>query len=274
VASTSVSPFPIDHPGGINTADSTELVTVALDADETEALLREVPLAYNTQINDVLLTALAVGYREWSGKQPLLVDVEGHGRTHPFEEVDVSRTVGWFTSLFPVVLKLDDAQGPGESIKAIKEQLRAIPSHGLGYGLLRYMGPAEVSGPLRNRIQAGLLFNYLGQIDVASDDEDSLFLRADVTLTAERSGAMLRAHPVEWNAAVVAGRLRFTITYSRNLHRRESMERVAHAVLDALRWLISHCQQPDAGGYTPSDFPEANLTQTELDELVGELDES
>ena len=84
---------------------------------------------------------------------------------------------------------------------------------------------------------------------------------------------MLRAHALELNAAITDGRLRVGLTYSKNLHRRETIERFARGVLDALRWMITHCSEPDAGGFTPSDFPEANLTQDVLDELVGELDE-
>ncbi len=100
---------------------------VALSEEETQALLTEVPQAYHTQINEVLLTALVQAFARWTGQPSLLVHLEGHGREDLFEEVDLSRTVGWFTSLMPLVLTLPEDQGPGEAFKGIKEQLRAFP---------------------------------------------------------------------------------------------------------------------------------------------------
>src|SRR4029079_11306796 len=112
-----------------NTEASVETVTVSLDADETQSLLQEVPSAYRTQINDVLLTALAQALRSVTGSSQFMVDLEGHGREAIFDDVDVSRTVGWFTTLFPVWLELEtEAAGPGAALRAIKEQLRAVPN--------------------------------------------------------------------------------------------------------------------------------------------------
>ena len=131
--------LPVDHPGGANEWGSAASVEVRLTKAETSALLKEVPAAYRTQINEVLLTAVVKGFEKWTGKRTLQVAMEGHGREELFAGVDLSRTVGWFTSVFPVELRLPNRGGLGEELKAVKEQLRAVPNRGLGYGVLRYL---------------------------------------------------------------------------------------------------------------------------------------
>jgi len=269
VVSAQASPLPRDHAGGANDAASADTLEVSLGAEETRALLQDVPAVYRTQINDVLLTALAQAFARWTGKPSVRLDLEGHGREELFEDVDLSRTVGWFTALFPVHLTLDGAADPGQALKSIKEQLRAIPRRGIGYGLLRYAREDEV---LTRRLRAGsraeVSFNYLGQFDhVASD-------AAGVGLAEEPSGPPLgltntRAYLLEINGGVGGGRLRMLWRYSRRVHERATIERLAGAFIDALRALIAHCQSPDTGGYTPSDFPLAALDQPTLDRLVG-----
>jgi non-ribosomal peptide synthetase component F len=122
---------------------------------------KQAPAAYRTQINDLLLTALARTLCRWSTQDNVLVQLEGHGREDLFDDLDLTRTVGWFTSLFPVRLT---PGGTLASRSSIKEQLRAVPDKGIGYGLLRYLGDAHVRGPC-SAAQARITFNYLGQFD-------------------------------------------------------------------------------------------------------------
>ena len=112
---------------------------VALTREETQTLLQKIPEVYHTQINDVLLTALVDALAQWTNQENLLIYLEGHGREELLEGIDLSRTVGWFTSKFPVVLKRGPSAHPGESLKAVKEQLRQIPNRGMGFGVLRYL---------------------------------------------------------------------------------------------------------------------------------------
>ncbi|NJR56668.1 MAG: amino acid adenylation domain-containing protein [Acaryochloris sp. CRU_2_0] len=163
-----VRTLPLDGeaPSSQPTSATKATVWVSLSADETEQLLKQVPQAYNTQINDVLLTALVQVIGRWSESTTVAIDLEGHGREALFETVDLSRTVGWFTSLYPVVLEVANPVSIGEVIKAIKEQLQAIPQMGMSYGLLRYMsGVAEVEAALANLPKVEVSFNYLGQIE-------------------------------------------------------------------------------------------------------------
>jgi non-ribosomal peptide synthase protein (TIGR01720 family) len=250
---------------------NTAQVTVSLSLEQTRALLSEVPKAYRTQINDILLTALIQSFVQWTGEKVLLINLEGHGREELFEEVDLSRTVGWFTSLFPVLLDLNSVSNDtGASLKAIKEQLRRIPQHGIGYGLLRYLN-LEAASRLQALPQAQVSFNYLGQFQAFSSEP--LLGYAPEESGAVQSAANPRSHLLDINSLISEGQLQIDWQYSENYHRRSTIERLAQSFIMALQALIAHCQSPDAGGYTPSDFPEADLSQEMLDDLINELGE-
>ena len=272
--------LPVDVPGGDNSEKSARSVTVGLSAEETQALLQEVPAAYRTEINDVLLAALSEAWAQWMGRRTLLVDLEGHGREDLFEEVDLSRTVGWFTALFPVLLDLEGVEGPGETLKAVKEKVRRIPQHGLGYGLLRYLREEpEVVEQLRALPTADMSFNYLGQFDRVlgvspASRESTAFGPAEEAFGPDRSPSGQRTHLLDINGGIVGGRLQMEWTYSENLHRRSTVEHLAGGFLEALRALIAHCQSPEAGGYTPSDFAEFGWGEEDLESIVAEISRS
>jgi amino acid adenylation domain-containing protein/non-ribosomal peptide synthase protein (TIGR01720 family) len=252
-----------------NIEGNIEKLTVALDEDATRALLQSVPVVYNTQINDVLLTALARAWTKWTGSRTLYTNLEGHGRENLFEDVDVSRTVGWFTSIFPVRLEVNDGGDnwrPGEALKSVKEQLRRIPQRGVGYGILRYLSGDSA---LKSRPEPAMVFNYLGQFDRAV--AGSKLLR----FAAESSGPwhspkQNRRHALEINSLVMNDRMEFEFTYSPGLHGEKKIQEFADGLLNALKEVIAHCQLPDAGGRTPSDFPLTRIDQVSLDRLLAE----
>jgi amino acid adenylation domain-containing protein/non-ribosomal peptide synthase protein (TIGR01720 family) len=267
-----VQRLPRDYEGRENLVSGMGMVAVSLSREETEALLQEVPAVYYTEITEVLLSALAVALRQWSGQNLLLIDMEGHGREPISERVDVSRTVGWFTTIYPVLLEVKGrVTEAGEVLKQVKEQMRAIPEQGLGYGMLRYLGEeSESRRRLRELPQAEVVFNYTGQLDQTLS-ESELFSVGREDRGEGRSGANQRGHLLEVTGGVTTGQLQLTWTYSEQVHKRETVERVAEHFLEALRQLIQQCQWGEVAGFTPSDFPEAELSQYELDELVAEL---
>ncbi|HEX6289370.1 MAG TPA: amino acid adenylation domain-containing protein, partial [Herpetosiphonaceae bacterium] len=195
-------------------------------------------------------------------------DLEGHGREDLFDEVDLSRTVGWFTSIFPVRLDLGTAQQPGAALTTIKEQLRQIPQHGIGYGLLRYLGPPEMQAALAGMPPAEVSFNYLGQIDQALPSDGWLRVAPESPGPAQ-SARRRGSHLLEVAGFVTGGQLHVQWLYDTACHDRATIGRLVAAYELALRALIAHCLSPDAGGYTPSDFPLARLDQPTLDRLVG-----
>ena len=240
-------------------------VRVELTEEQTRGLLQEVPRAYRTQINEVLLTALGRALSRWSGRRKVVVELEGHGREEIAEGVgaEVRSAVGWFTNLYPVVLnaKWDDV---GEGLKEIKEQLRRVPGGGLGYGLLRYRnGGAAMNG-------GELLFNYLGQLDRVLEEEGPFAPAAE--FAGERIyGGNQRSHKLTVVASVRGGKLGMTWKYNPDVHRHETIQRVADDYIESLRAIIEHCRLPESKGFTPSDFPTVSFNQQQLDKLISKV---
>jgi non-ribosomal peptide synthase protein (TIGR01720 family) len=268
-----IAPLPLDYAAVAqdNNVASSRIVSVYLSVEQTRALLHDVPGAYNTQINDVLLTALVQTFTRWTSSYSLLIDLEGHGREDLFEDVDLSRTVGWFTSIFPVLLKLEDRNDPGKVLKSVKEQLRRIPNRGIGYGIWRYLSPDESD---RNQLQvfpkAEVSFNYLGQFD------QTQLATLGWKYAQESSGSIhspkgQRRHLLTVNGLVVEGRLKLEWQYSEHFHSWATVENLANEYIETLETIIAHCLTPEAGGYTPSDFPEVEFSQEALDELLAEI---
>ncbi|WP_316235500.1 condensation domain-containing protein, partial [Bradyrhizobium sp. SZCCHNR1085] len=184
---------------------------------------------------------------EWTGQRRLLVALEGHGREELFAELDVSRTVGWFTSLFPVLLEVEGTSDAGAALKVVKEQLRAVPHRGIGYGLLRYLAGAAVP-----EVSPEISFNYLGQLDGSGGAGALRFAPEDVG--AQQDGRNRRAHLIDVSAHVRDGRLQLQWFYSPASHDASTIEALAAGLVAYLQALIEHCEISD-GGFTLSDFP-------------------
>ncbi len=234
-----LQPLPVDFPFGENTEASSTSILVELNKAETQALLRDVPAAFHTEINDVLLAALVDALSESTGSRTLLVDLEGHGREEIVPDVDLSRTVGWFTTIYPVLLDVSDAANAEEMLEAVKQQLRAIPNKGIGYGLLRYMSDdAEV---FKSLPQAQVNFNYLGQFD-QTVGQSSGFSPAPESTGPTRTAEGRRMHLLEINGGISDGELSLAWNYSQNLHHRSTIERMAQRYLESLRSIIEQAQ--------------------------------
>jgi amino acid adenylation domain-containing protein/non-ribosomal peptide synthase protein (TIGR01720 family) len=231
---------------GRNLEGLVDSVELSLDVATTRDLLTSAPAAYRTQVNDLLLTALALTVSGSRDEQACLVDLEGHGRQPLFPELDLSRSVGWFTSIHPLRLSADP-RALGDSIKRIKEQLRAVPNQGVG-------------APPRERV---LVFNYLGQLDQGFE-EDSLLPLADESCGEERSPLAPRDRHFDVVSMVQAGALHVQWSYSREQYARADVEQLAAAYLANLRAVIEHCCARECSEPTPSDFPLARVSQRDL----------
>jgi non-ribosomal peptide synthase protein (TIGR01720 family) len=272
VGAAPVTSIPKDREGSCdrNTSASAADVRCSLDQSRTHDLLHEAPRAFNTRIDDILLTALLLTFMEWTGSSELLVDMEGHGREDLFADIDCSRTVGWFTAVYPVLLRGESGASPVQALKAVKEQLRAIPLRGLGYGLARYLRrePEVLAQPA-----AEVLFNYLGQTDrvltAGARWKPVLGLNGPEVGSANR-----RSHLLEINGIVSAGQLAMTWAFSRNIHDRATIERLAQRYTAILGALVDSCRTADSPAYAPSDFPGARLNQKELDALIAGMGNS
>ncbi|SEH00066.1 non-ribosomal peptide synthase domain TIGR01720/amino acid adenylation domain-containing protein [Nonomuraea solani] len=229
-------------------------LTRTLPPELTDQVLTHLPAAFRCGPNEVLLTALAIAVTRWRGGTGLLADVEGHGREPFTGDTDVSGTVGWFTTQYPVAL---DATGtPAEALKRIKERLRSIPDSGLGHGLLRHLNPGTAAR-LAALPAADLRFNYLG--------------RFEGELTGMPDAPM--AYAVELDAIAQTGpdgtRLVASWSYAAEAITGDQAEKLAGLWDEALAELAG---QSGEGGATSSDFPLVELTQSQIDALEADLD--
>ncbi|ELS02826.1 non-ribosomal peptide synthase/amino acid adenylation enzyme [Xenococcus sp. PCC 7305] len=264
-----VTPIPRDYPilSQENTVANTATYILKLDREETSKLIGSVKEAYNTQINDILLSALAISLAEWTGSSTLSIDLEGHGREELFEDIDISRTIGWFTSLFPVLLALPREQKIGSIIKSIKEQLRSIPHHGVGYGILRYLCQNQKFQEQIQKIPTSEInFNYLGQFDQIQTTTSWKF--APESTGTNQSLKLYREYLLSINCLVIGGEFQMHWSYSNQIHRHSTVEKLAQSYREKIKLIIRHCQSDDAFGYTPSDFPDIQIDQSELDSLL------
>jgi non-ribosomal peptide synthase protein (TIGR01720 family) len=207
--------------------------------------LQSVPATFGAQVSDILLMAFVRAINAWTGERSLLLNLERHGREELFEDVDLSRTMGWLTTIFPVEFSLSETDTSFEALSAIREQLQRIPNKGLGYGVLRYLTEdEEMKAHLLNLPQAEVNFNYLGQFEQGQQGASLLKLSGDDTGDPiTRRG--LRSHLLEVNGYIARERLALNWSYSGNLHRRATIERVAQRFLEEIRLFILAAELPE-----------------------------
>jgi amino acid adenylation domain-containing protein/non-ribosomal peptide synthase protein (TIGR01720 family) len=244
-----------------------ETVTYWLGKKETYSILQEIPASHKVAANESILAAFIQGLSEATGLANILVDIEGHGRESLRADVDVTRTVGWFTCLYPIRLQASGREEWNEILQRIKTQMRTIPRHGIGYGVLRYLAGSQSARIAKPEI----LFNYLGQLDHA-------FLRSELLkgLASEHHGTLRspgfhRPYLIEVNSGVLGGQLYLSWTYGTRIHRRQRVEAWAEAVQSALRSLVRHCCETESTNSTPSDFTEVDLSQEEVDLIMTKM---
>jgi len=239
-------------------------VQTRLDQGLTRRLLQESPAAYRTQVNDLLLTALSRVLVRWNQRQSVTIQLEGHGREDLFDDIDLTRSVGWFTTLYPV--RLTPELDIGQSIKTVKEQLRAVPNKGIGFGVLRYVGRDADRQCLSQLPAPRITFNYLGQFDSSFEtDGESLFTPAAENAGNEQSPDAPLSNWLTLNGRVYGGELKVGWTFSREMFDEALIQGLADEYADELRLLIGHCA--DHQGVTPADFPLARISQAQLDAL-------
>jgi len=261
----SIKPLPIDFDKGAVNALNT--ITISLNEEETTALLQKAPKAYRTQINDLLLTALTLAIGDWTKDYSLSLSLEGHGREDVVPAVDLSRTLGWFTSIFPVYLRIDNPQYLGEAIKTVKETLRKIPHKGIGYGIAQYL---SLNNAIKIGVEPSLSFNYLGQWD------NTLSQQGFFGFAKEYVGnSIATENPIPYllnvNGEVRGGKLCFAWSYSINHYHLSTIDKIARGFVQRLAQIIQHCCQNNVFGYTPSDFDLITISQAKLDASFGAI---
>jgi non-ribosomal peptide synthase protein (TIGR01720 family) len=261
----SVAPLPRDYKEGNNTAGSARTISLRLTAEQTQILLQEAPRTHRIQIEEVILAALARALCEWAGQPVVAVHVEGHGREDIQPEINLTRTVGWFTTLHPALLTIAQDANAEQQLRDIKEQLRAIPRRGLGFGVLRYVAKGPVREILTRVPTPEVSFNYLGN---AALGRSEAFTSAPETPGATQSSEASRFHTFDVTAAIDNGRLLVIWTYSENLHSSTTVQRIAGRFQAAVEDYLTCLESFPAAGPSPADFPLSGLDREQLESVL------
>jgi amino acid adenylation domain-containing protein/non-ribosomal peptide synthase protein (TIGR01720 family) len=298
---TAVLPVDYEMQPASNTVDSLSVETTQLTTAETLTLLKEATAIYHAGVQEILLASLLETISNWSNSSNLLVDLEGHGREDIFSKegilngLDLSRTVGWFTSLYPVLLKKPEentigitsaqpimkiASSPtssfeseaGNLLKEIKKQIRAIPHHGLSFGLIRYLAKDEAKSETLAAQKAQISFNYLGQIDNQLHS-NSLFSLSNAPTGSGMFGQQQRPHLLAVNARVQGENLVVDWSYSKNIHSSETIRQLAESFLNNLRAYLVDSNKSEASFYSVTDFSLVGMSEKELDSLLKDLED-
>ncbi len=262
----SVMTLRCDYPESVNDYASSTRLTSRLDREQTAALVHQVPASWRVQVPEVLLAGVVRVLARWHGGSLLKFDLEGHGREALVEGMDLTRTVGWFTSIYPVLFECRSGETLIETVRQVKEKLRAVPAHGAGYNLLHY-GAERVS----RAGSAPVLFNYLGQWDRATRGDARVRLSGPLRAVTAATGP--RPYLLEINAYIFDGRLRLDWSYAADCYRPSTIQHLAGAVIGELGAIIELAASGAVAALTPSDFPAADVDQGELDRVLAEFGE-
>ncbi|NIM16421.1 MAG: AMP-binding protein, partial [Candidatus Aminicenantes bacterium] len=273
-----VDSIPVDNqaPPDKRRHEYCESLYLNLSSKETQELLTTVNAAYNTEINDILLTALGLAMKEWGSTQRLLVNLEGHGREDILPRIDISRTVGWFTTQFPVILDMEGDRELSYRIKIVKETLRKIPNKGIGYGIIKYLLPLEQKKKtgLEFKLTPEINFNYLGQVNQETRyGYREVFKFADVKMGEPISPGKEQNFTLDIGAIVTGETLSIFIIYNKYEFTTDRMEKLAAALKRNLVKIIAHCLQKKEKELTPSDLDYPQLSLERWEELKNRLGE-
>ncbi len=260
--------LPVDHEVTKRKVAQTKAVQMQLSESETEQLLTDIHLPYTTEMNDILLCALGLAVQEWTGESHVHVQLEGHGREDILSGLDVSRTVGWFTSMYPVVLKAKPDQSIAEAIKGTKEMLRRVPNKGIGYGILKYLTANESSG---QHVQPEISLNYLGQIDQEVTTE--LFGPSAYDMGRQASPDSEAVYKLNLSGLVQHNRFMLSCSYCSDEYEEETIQQFMALLKEKIQSIMTHCLAQHEREFTPSDFSAGDLEMDEMDDIFDMLEE-
>ncbi len=252
---------------------NTEKAEFELNQLNTVKLLKNCSYPYNTQINDLLISAFCLSLSLWSNNSYVAFKLEGHGRENCINNINITRTIGWFTSLFPVCIEIEKKGTIESLIKQVKEHLRIIPDKGLSYGILRYLHPYSKVREGFDTSYPTITFNYLGQFNKNDKQINNWQLYNTMTGHDSYSKKNHSSNLIEFNSSVVNNTLTIRVTYSTDHFKKATIESLGNLYITKLIDIIKHCTNNGKRYFTPSDFPLIELTQNELDKIQHKYNE-
>lgn len=242
----------MDPADASNTLLDTDTVEFKLGSSLTEKLTGDVHAAFNTDINDILLLSVAKAVHQVWKLPNVMIDLEGHGRESILPDLNITRTVGWFTSIYPVCVPLNEAWDMQRQIIEAKDALHRVPNKGVGFGILKYLSPGEPDSAVRQFKGSSISFNYLGQFD--ADIANTSFSLAGHLMGRSMSQHQSRHYELEINGMILDGQLQVSIAYNRHHYNDTTIRRFADAFRDAIGGIAAYCLAQAEPVLTPSDL--------------------
>ncbi|MEC0600840.1 amino acid adenylation domain-containing protein, partial [Bacillus spizizenii] len=262
---TSVAGIPRDFEKCESVFSDSDTITVSLTKQLTEKLQRKTNAAYNTQINDLLLCALGMTVKNWFSLDKILINLEGHGREDILKNVSIDRTVGWFTSLFPVVLDMSRSNDLSYCIQSTKEYLRKVPNKGIGYGILRYLTKPSHNNECQFSLKPDIGFNYLGEL---TQSDKTIFRHSELSSGTSISPSNKKLNAIEINGFIINGQLKVEFNYSTKEFKQDTIKKLTEGYIEQLIQIIQHCEKKCIPEKTPSDFGDKDLSIEDLHHIL------
>ncbi|OOM73735.1 linear gramicidin synthase subunit D [Clostridium puniceum] len=266
VEGTEVKKLPKDFPKSNITLAKSRNIDLNLTKEQTQSLIRKASAAYNTQINDILLCSLGLAIKEWCGNEKILISLEGHGREEIIKDISTERTMGWFTTNYPVILNMSHSDNISDSIKNTKETLRHIPNKGIGYGILTQLTEDKNKEDICFKLNPEISFNYLGEF--SEKKSDNLFQYSELIGGMSISLQNKKLCSIEINSLVIGGELQLTLNYSTEEYKHETVEELSKLYKKNLIKLIEHCERREKTEKTPYDYGDKELTIKDLNVIL------
>jgi amino acid adenylation domain-containing protein/non-ribosomal peptide synthase protein (TIGR01720 family) len=234
-------------------------ISFTLEQEQAEILSSGSRKTFRSDIEVMLVTALSIALHEFTGSKKIVVEMENHGRV--LDEVDLSRTAGWFTAMYPKLITIDKENLVGR-IKSVKEQLAHTPGKGIGYGVLKYL-TQKITGEFKSRVR----FNYLGQFD--REVSNDIFAYSDLDSGEDIDGENALTTQIEIDCMILKGSLILDLYYSNRLFNKEKIADLLDKIKAALQQMVTYFESGDEVHFTPSDFDTVDLGEDDLEALFG-----
>ncbi|MCR3759003.1 amino acid adenylation domain-containing protein [Clostridium felsineum] len=251
--------YPVDFDREEDRISTSKVFTDFLNEDITNVLIKKTNEIYSIELNEILIIGLVCAINRITGSRDIVIELERHGREALNENIDISRTVGWFTSMYPAYFKLEDKE-IDDAIKALKEQLRGIPKYGFNYSLLKFL-----KHEIKELGDKYIRFNYLGDFDNVIDGKLLDLNSISFGLNSGEENKLTALMDIE--AMIINKKLQISITFSTNRFKEETIKDFINCYISELQSIGDFCSSKESKEFTPSDFDTVDISQEDLDSL-------
>jgi bacitracin synthase 3 len=215
------------------------LVTITFERKTTRQIIEDSSQFYQSNIKTILLTAFGLALKEWKKLQTICIEFEGHGREEIFNDINLSRTIGFFTNLFPVILELPKTNNMSHIIKVVENILDTVPDNGIGYGILKYITPLYLKKELNYYLNPEIGFNYLGELGHSDNRYSDKFVEPDFKIKRNISDELVRPYSLEVIGSIIEGKFELNFFYNTFEYKRETIIRLTELFKKSVRDILN-----------------------------------